>query len=259
MRIKPKKSLGQNFLVDKNIQRKIIEACDFKPPDIVLEIGSGRGELTSDIANKVKFVIGVEIDKQLSGLLKEGFKDYKNVKIINQNILKFNLNSYFAKTKIKVIGNIPYYITSPIIEHLFKYKDKIEAIFLTVQKEFGQRMCASKGSKDYGAFSCFVQFHAKPGIIFNIKKNSFYPAPKVDSCFLRLVIRGKPLFTLKNESLLFKIIRAAFNQRRKTLRNSLKNIVSPQKLEAYFSRYKITPNIRPEDLGLEDFTNLANT
>lgn len=260
MHIKPKKSLGQNFLVDKNIQRKIIDACALKPSDIVLEIGSGRGELTQYLALKAREVFALELDAQLSQALKDKFKDFANVEIIKQDILKLNLNKYFAKckTQVKVIGNIPYYITTPIIEHLLKYKGKIGVIFLTVQKEFGQRITALAGSKIYGAFSCFMQYHTKPKIIFMIKKNSFFPSPKVDSCFLRLDIRPKAPFRLKDEGLLFKIIRAAFNQRRKTLRNSLKGVILPEKLNDFFKEYNIDPNIRPEALTVRDFATLTN-
>lgn len=260
MRLKPKKRLGQNFLIDKNIQRKIIDACALKPSDIVLEIGSGRGELTQYLALEAKKVFALELDAQLSQALKDKFKDSRNVEIINQDILKFNLNKHFAdsRKKLKVIGNIPYYISSPIIEHLLRNKDKIGVIFLTVQEEFGRRITAQPGSKTYGAFSCFTQYHTKPKIIFRIKKNSFFPAPKVDSCFLRLEVRQKVPLTLKDEGLLFRIIRAAFNQRRKTLRNSLKGVIPPEKLNKFFKEYNINPNIRPEALALRDFANLTN-
>ncbi len=260
MHVKPKKALGQNFLVDKNIQHKIIAACALKSSDIVLEIGSGRGELTQYIAGKVKSVSALELDRILYQFLKDKFRDYANVKVLNQDILKFNLHKYFSKprNKIKIIGNIPYYITTPIIEHLFKYKDKIETIFISVQKEFGQRIIAQAGSKAYGAFSCFVQYYAEPKIIFTIKKTSFLPSPKVDSCFLRMDIRSKPAVQLKDEGFFFKIIRGAFNQRRKSLKNSLKGLIPPEKLEIFFRSYNINPNIRPEDLGLQDFASLSN-
>lgn len=259
MHPKPKKSLGQNFLFDKNIQRKIIAACEFKPPDTVLEIGAGRGELTALILERVEKIYALEIDRNLARNLKETFQRYKNVKIINADVLKFNFNRYFKKmSKIKVIGNIPYYITTPIIEYLLKYRDRIDAIFVTIQKEFARRIIAQSGSKDFGAFSCFIQYFAEPQIIFPIKKTSFFPMPKVDSCFLRLVIREKLPFGIKNEGLFFKIIRSAFNQRRKTLRNSLKDIVSADKLTRFFNQYNINPDIRPEDLSLADFANLIN-
>ncbi len=259
MRSKPKKRLGQHFLSDKNIQRKIIQACSLNPTDIILEIGAGHGELTADIARRVKGIVALELDRQLYGQLKEKFKDYKNIKILNQDVLKFNFNKYFPRKKIKVVGNIPYYITTPIIEHLFRYKNKIEMVYLSVQKEFAKRIIAPAGSKDYGAFSCFVQYFSEPKIIFTIKKNSFFPAPKVNSCFLSLRLRPQTLFRPRKEQLLFRIIRAAFNQRRKTLRNSLKDLIARQRLETFFAKYAISSNARPETLALKDFANLVNT
>lgn len=260
MYTKPKKSLGQNFLRDPNIQRKIIDACDFQPSDRVLEIGAGMGVMTGLIASDTSKVYSLEIDHSLIPVLTKNLKAYKNIRIINQDILKFDLDKLgdSASLKIKVFGNIPYYITSPIIEQLLKFRHKIGIIFLTVQKEFGQRMIAVPGSKDYGSFSCFIQYYTEPKILFTVKKNSFYPVPKVDSCLLRLAIRQDPPVAVNNEEMLFKIIRTAFQQRRKTLKNSLKDIVPKEKLQEFFKKYKINPKIRPEDLSLPDFANLAN-
>lgn len=262
MRIKPKKSLGQNFLIDRNIQRKIIRACKLKISDTILEIGAGTGELSGLISPCVKNLYALEKDTRLYKILQENIESYKNARIINRDILKFNLKRYFSglgrNNKIKVIGNIPYYITSPIIEHLFKYKERIEAILITVQKEFAKRIVAPCGRKDYGAFSCFLQYYTKPEILFYIKKGSFSPSPKVDSCFLRLNLRSRPEVKLKSEKLFFKIIRQAFGQRRKTLRNSLKGIVTPEKIEEFFHKYRANKDIRPENLTLQDFANLSN-
>ena len=260
MHIKPKKRLGQNFLTDKNIQRKIIDCLQLKPSDIVLEIGSGRGELTGLIAQKTEKIYALEIDNDLCQVLKDNLKDRLNIEIINQNILKFNLRKHFNRIerRIKVTGNIPYYISSPIIEYLIKYRDKIDAVFITVQKEFARRMTAVPGSKLYGAFSCFVQYYFEPKIVLNIKKTCFFPMPKVDSSLVRLEIRPRPPVGLKDEKFFFKIIRASFNYRRKTLRNSLASIISRKKLESFFHKYGIDRNIRPERLCLQDFANLSN-
>jgi 16S rRNA (adenine1518-N6/adenine1519-N6)-dimethyltransferase len=260
MYIKPKKGLGQHFLVDKNIQRKIIANCAFGGSDIVLEIGAGRGELTGLIAHRVKKVYALEIDSYLCEVLKDNLSNYTNIEIINQDILKFDLRRYFKKPnqKIVVVGNIPYYITSPILERLLKFRAKIDTIFITVQKEFARRMTACAGSKDYGAFSCFVQYYAQPRALFFIKKTSFLPIPKVDSAFVRLKIRRFLPLNLKKERLFFKIIRAAFNKRRKTLRNSLQGTISSLKLEAFFNRYNLDTDIRPEKLTLEDFIHLTD-
>lgn len=259
---KPKKSLGQNFLIDKNIQRKISEAAGFCASDIVLEIGAGRGEITKLIAPLTAKVYAVELDTSLIGILKNNLALSMNVEVLRADILKFDFEEFFkekAVSKIKVVGNIPYYITTPIIERLFEYRDKIKSIYLTVQKEFAQRMIAKPGSKDFGSFSCFVQYYALVRKLFLIKKTSFNPQPKVDSCFLSFYIREKPAVEARDETLFFKIIRAAFNQRRKTLKNSLENVIPRQKLENFFATYGIDANTRPEALSLEDFARLANT
>lgn len=260
MRYKSKSKLGQNFLVDRNIQKKIIEACKFQAGDYVLEIGAGRGELTKWIAPQVKYVFALEIDSRLCLFLRECLKDNKNCKILNRDILKFNLRSFFSHfpVKIKIVGNVPYYITTPILERIINLREKIDSVFVTVQKEFAQRIIASPGSKDYGSLSCFIQYYTQPKIAFYIKRSSFFPAPNVDSCFLCLKIKDHKAERRSNdEKKMFQIIRAAFNQRRKTLRNSLKGVVEESKLSLFFSKFDIDPNSRPEQLGLRDFINLS--
>lgn len=260
MRVKPKKSLGQNFLSDKNILNKLISAYGLKTGGHVLEIGSGYGELTKLLGASGVFVIAVEIDTRLCGILEENVRDYPNIKILNRDILGLDLDKHFGKLKgkIKVVGNIPYYITTPIIEYLFKYRKKIEAAFITVQKEFAARIVALPGSKGYGSFSCFVQYYSQPCVLFPIKKGSFSPAPKVDSCAIGLAMREVPAVDVEDEKILFKIIRSAFNQRRKTLRNSLKGIIAQDKLEDFFRECRININARPEDISLQNFSYLAN-
>ncbi|MFH1354537.1 MAG: 16S rRNA (adenine(1518)-N(6)/adenine(1519)-N(6))-dimethyltransferase RsmA [Candidatus Omnitrophota bacterium] len=259
MHQKPKKRLGQNFLTDRNIRNKIIAACGLNKNDIVLEIGSGRGELTFEIARLVDKVYALEIDSGLCETLKESLSGYKNIEVINADFLKFDIKKHFSirNKKLKVIGNIPYYISSAIIQHLVKNKELVEIIFLTVQKEFAKRIIACPGGKDYGSFSCFVQYHFAPRILFNIKNRSFTPAPKVDSCFLTLAAFGNRGLSKKDEDLLFKIIRGAFSKRRKTLKNGLKGIIALNKLEDFLNRYKININIRPEKLSLDKFIKLA--
>lgn len=260
MHFKPKKSLGQNFLIDQNIQRKIIGACNFNSSDIVLEIGAGRGELTRLIAPLVKKVYALELDTDLCGILKDNLSAYSNAEIINQDVLKLNFYRRFRKleNKLNVIGNIPYYIATPILERLIKFREIIEEIYVTVQKEFAARIIARPGSKDYGSLSCFLQYYCEPKINLLIKKTCFLPSPKVDSCFLSLKIRGKLPLDLKTERRFFRITRAAFNQRRKTLRNSLKDVIPQQKLYAFFKEYNINANVRPEELTISDFLHLAN-
>ena len=260
MRIKPKKRLGQNFLVNKNIRGKIAGLLGLTHSDTVLEIGAGRGELTRLIAQKAKKVIALEIDPCLCAILRDNLNGLSNVEIINRDVLKFDLDSRLPKPggKLKVFGNIPYYISTPIIERFFEHRDRIDSIFITVQKEFARRMCAKPGSKDYGAFSCFVQYYSEPKMLLEISKGSFFPVPKVDSCLVRLKMRDKPAVDAQDEALLFKVIRSAFNQRRKILRNSLQGVIFEAKLEEFFRKYGIERNIRPERLSLHDFACLVN-
>jgi len=258
MRPQPKKSLGQNFLIDRNIQNKIIESVDLDPADTVLEIGPGEGAITGLLCRDAAKVFAVEIDRNLCALLTTKFATVQNLSVINADFLKFDLRSLPPGNKLKVIGNIPYYITSPIVEHLLLYRERITDIYLTVQKEFANRMAADPGSKVYGSFSCFVQYYTEPEILFLIKKNSFHPAPKVDSCFMRMKLREEPAVKVKNEAMLFKIIRTAFQQRRKTMKNGLEELIPNRKLEEFFRQYDIDPRIRAEDLSLQDFANLAN-
>ncbi len=258
MRFQPKKSLGQNFLIDKNIQNKIAESLEIGQDDTVLEIGPGEGAITGLLCRKAAKVFAVEIDRNLCALLTSKFATVQNLSVINADILKFDLRSLPPGNKLKVIGNIPYYITSPIVEHLLLYRGKIEDIYLTVQKEFAHRMAADPGSKAYGSFSCFVQYYTEPEILFLIKRNSFHPAPKVDSCFMRLKLRQEPAVKVKNEAMLFKIIRIAFQQRRKTMKNGLEELIPERNLEEFFRQYDIDPRIRAEDLSLQDFANLVN-
>jgi 16S rRNA (adenine1518-N6/adenine1519-N6)-dimethyltransferase len=262
MYIKPKKSLGQNFLTDKNIQNKILRACDLEEDDVVLEIGAGKGDLAALLAPSVKKVYALEIDQRLYPVLQQTLDAAKNCQIIKSDILKFDLAKFLQdnkiKQKIKVIGNIPYYISSPIIEHLIGYRQVISNVFITVQKEFGRRMQAVPGSKEYGSFSCFVQYYCECKIIFEIKRNSFKPAPNVDSCFLSLKFREEPAVVVQDTAMFFKIIRTAFNQRRKTLRNSLEGFLPRDKLEQFFDATGINKNIRPEDLSLKQFASLSD-
>ncbi|MDP2906220.1 MAG: 16S rRNA (adenine(1518)-N(6)/adenine(1519)-N(6))-dimethyltransferase RsmA [Candidatus Omnitrophota bacterium] len=259
MRSKPKKRLGQNFLLDRNILNKIVAALDLRAQDVVLEIGAGRGELTALIAPRVSKVLAVEIDAELVPELAENLKIYPNVRIINADILRLDLKKRIpaGNRKIKVIGNIPYYISSPIMARIFKYHKLISSAYITVQKEFAVRVAATAGNKDYGSLSCWTQFYSEPRILFSISKNCFFPRPKVDSSLLALRFRNKPLLAKVLERKFFKITRAAFNQRRKTLRNSLSEVASRAALEAYFKKYSFDPDIRPEKLRPQDFINLA--
>lgn len=265
---KPKKGLGQHFLIDKNIQEKIVKACKLKKTDTILEIGPGRGEITQVLLGKVKKVIAVEIDKNLCQILKEKFSSFKNLELLNTDILKLNLSDLRGRTglgrsrrgeeRLKVIANIPYYISTPIIAHLLRFKESLEVVFLTLQKELAMRLTALPGNKDYGAFSCFVQFYAQPGILFLIKNSSFWPKPKVDSCFVQLEILPQPSVKVRNQKLFFRIIRIAFNQRRKFFKNNLTKIFPHLEVLNYFKKFGLDKNVRAEELSLADFAKVAD-
>jgi 16S rRNA (adenine1518-N6/adenine1519-N6)-dimethyltransferase len=257
MHKKPKKFLGQNFLIDHNIRRKIINACAFSIQDTVLEIGAGKGELSCLIAPLVKKFYALELDTGLCQVLEAKLSGIKGARVICQDILKFDLTKISAKNRLKVIGNIPYYISSPIIERLAGYKKMIDGVWLTVQKEYAERISAFPDSKKYGSFSCFAQFHFIPDIIFSINKNCFYPQPKIDSSFIRLSPRRKAPVEVEDEERLFRVIRASFSQRRKTLRNSLKGVVSSEKIGQFLAERGLDRNSRPETLSLADFAILA--
>jgi 16S rRNA (adenine1518-N6/adenine1519-N6)-dimethyltransferase len=249
LRIRSKKSLGQNFLTDKNITQKIIQACELSQEDFILEIGPGQGILTKELVKVAKNVFAVEKDEKLAQALAFNLKDYKNLKVIRGDILKYKIETKATK----VIGNIPYYITTPIIEHLLNQKGKIDTIFVTIQKEVAQRLTAKPGSKIYGSLSIFVQYHTIPEIKFFISRGCFKPQPKVDSAFVGLKMRQAPAVRVEDEELFFKIVRTSFSQRRKMISNTLKNFVSAEEI----LQLGIASSKRPEELSLEDFAKLT--
>ena len=252
----PKKQLGQNFLVDQNIIHKIIAACQFEKADTVLEIGSGLGALTGHIASKVSNVIAIETDQRLCEELKKKYQG-QNITVIKADFLKYNLNS--LPLKIKAIGNLPFYISSAIIANILENQKHFSSLCLTVQYEFGQRLIAKVGTKDYSAFSCFVQYYSDPQMLFRIKNTSSKPAPKVESCFMKLSIREKPLYESKDTGFLFTIIRQAFQQRRKTITNSLTGLIGKKKLESALETLKINSQSRAENLDIKDYVALADS
>ncbi|MFH0940442.1 MAG: 16S rRNA (adenine(1518)-N(6)/adenine(1519)-N(6))-dimethyltransferase RsmA [Candidatus Omnitrophota bacterium] len=259
--MRPLKRFGQNFLIDKNITRKICDAVSLLPSDCVLEIGPGRGALTHFLQERSKRLIAIEVDRGLCSQLARDLGEAKNTQVICADILKFDLGSYLKKSKIKnlkVVANLPYYITTPIIEYLFKYLKSISDIFITVQKEVAMRMVATSKTKEYGAFTCFVNYFCKPTIIFKIKKDSFWPVPKIDSCFVRLKPYRDPkkFYKLRSEKLFFKVVRTGFGQRRKQLLNPLSNLVPKDVLKRLPLGGLLSS--RAEDLSLGDFARLSN-
>ena len=260
------KRFGQNFLIDAHVLEKIVSAAGITKDDCVLEIGPGIGTMTQYLAESAGQVIAVEIDTNLLPILADTLKDYSNVKVINQDILKVDINElvkeYNNGRPIKVVANLPYYITTPIIIGLFESNVPIDNITVMVQKEVADRMQVGPGSKDYGALSLAVQYYASPYIVANVPPNCFIPRPNVGSAVIRLTRYQEPPVQVKDPKLMFKLIRASFNQRRKTLQNGLNN--SP---EISFSKEEITkaieslgvsPSVRGEALSLEQFAQLAN-
>lgn len=254
-KILPKKHLGQNFLIDPNITRKIVAACDLNTEDVVLEIGPGKGVLTQAIAPHVKRLIAVEADRELAAALKKHFTG-TNVTILENDVLRLNFAG--IPQNIKVIANLPYYISSSIIMLILAQRARITQSFLTLQREFAQRLCAKTNSKNYGALSCFVQYYAEPKILFKISHSCFHPVPKVQSCFLKLDIRRRPVYAVKDEEFLFRLIRQTFQQRRKTVLNALAVLYPKSRLETILNEINIRPNCRPENLHLQEFVRLAD-
>ena len=260
------KKYGQNFLIDPHVLDKIVAAAGIGPDDFVVEIGPGIGTLTQYLAYAARSVCAVEIDKNLIPILEDTLSDYDNVEVINNDVLKVDLAA-LAKEKnngrpIKVVANLPYYITTPIIMGLFENHVPVDSITVMVQKEVADRMQTGPGSKDYGALSLAVQYYAEPYIVANVPPNCFMPRPKVGSAVIKLTRYEKPPVDVKDEGLMFRLIRASFNQRRKTLVNGIRNSgdfsLSKEEIEDVFNRCDLPLNIRGEALTLEQFAMLAN-
>lgn len=246
-----KKYLGQNFLVDPNIKKKIIEHCDLSDHDIVWEIGPGRGALTSELTQRAKEVYVIEKDQPLAKRLEE--IQTPNLKVITADFLDLDLNQLPVPTK--VIGNLPYNISTPIIEKLLGHRQRLTDIFITVQLEFGQRLAAKPHTKEYGSLSCFVQYYADVDFLFRIKNTAFRPIPKVHSGFVHLKIRP-PRRPAADEKFLFELIRAAFQQRRKQLSNALYPLIGEEGIRSLQEQGE-TLSLRAENLGVDDYVRLA--
>ena len=260
------KKFGQNFLIDDHVIYKIIHGAQVTKDDFVLEIGPGIGTMTQYLAEAAREVAAVEIDRKLIPILNETLSEYDNVTIINEDILKVDIRALALEKNdgkpIKVVANLPYYIPTPIIMGLFESHVPIDNITVMVQKEVADRMKVGPGSKDYGALSLAVQYYAKPYLVANVPANCFIPRPNVDSAVIRLTRHEIPVVSVDNEALLFNIIRASFNQRRKTLQNGLKNsdLISASKedIADAIREAGLPETIRGEALTLEQFADLAN-
>lgn len=250
----PQKRFGQNFLTNKHLSKKIIASLELSKTDVVIEIGPGRGILT-ELLNTIdcKHKIAVEIDRQLSSHLVENFKD---IEIIQKDILEYSFQEQYDKlqSKLKVVGNIPYNITSPILFYLLENSNCIDSAILMIQKEVAERLIAKKDSKEYGILTILVNIQAQVTKLFSVKRTNFYPQPNVDSIVIKLDF-FKPASTIENYDIFKKIVKGTFNNRRKMIKNSLKNIMDENKLKKIES---VPLKLRPENLSIDDFLNLAN-
>ena len=260
------KKFGQNFLIDPHVLEKIVEAAGVTKEDFVLEIGPGIGTMTQYLCENAREVVAVEIDTNLIPILEDTLSAYDNVTVINQDILKLDIAKLAMERNdgkpIKVVANLPYYITTPIIMGLFESHVPVKSITVMVQKEVALRMQAGPGTKDYGALSLAVQFYAEPYIVANVPPNCFMPRPNVGSAVIRLTLHENPPTTVKDESLMFRLIRASFNQRRKTLLNGLNNspeiAATKEQIQTAFEKLGFPANVRGETLTLKEFAALAD-
>lgn len=260
------KKYGQNFLIDTHVLDKIIGAAQIGPDDFVLEIGPGIGTMTQYLAEAAREVVAVEIDTKLIPILQDTLKEYDNVTVLNEDILKVDIRKIAEEKNggkpIKVVANLPYYITTPIIMGLFESEVPLDSITVMVQKEVADRMQVGPGTKDYGALSLAVQYYAEPYIVANVPPNCFIPRPAVGSAVIRLTRYQEKPVKVNNASFMFKIIRASFNQRRKTLQNGLYNSselrIPKEKTVAALEEMGLTPTIRGEKLSLEEFAQLSD-
>lgn len=257
------KSLGQNFLIDGNIVRKICEEGNIDSTDNVLEIGPGIGTLTEELGIRAKKVVAVELDRNLLPILDDTLSQYENIEIVHGDILKIDLPKLFREKfdgrSIKIVANLPYYITTPIITRLLEEEIDIDSILVMVQKEVAERMSASPGNKDYGSLSVFVNYYTEAEIVLNVPKTVFMPKPNVDSAVIRLKVRDEKI-QLKDKEIFFKTVKASFSQRRKTILNSLSAGLGMEKeeLKDILLKCDVDPRQRAENLNIEDFAKISS-
>ncbi len=260
------KKYGQNFLIDTHVLEKIVRAAEITAEDFVLEIGPGIGTMTQYLCEKARRVVAVEVDRKLIPVLEETLSGYDNVAVLNEDVLKIDIaelaQEYNQGKPIKVVANLPYYITTPIIMGLFEAHVPLESITVMVQKEVAERMQAAPGTKEYGALSLAVQYYAKAEVVANVPPNCFMPRPKVGSAVIRLTRHKDRPVTVSDEAFLFRVVRASFNQRRKTLVNGLGNdaalgVTKEQAVQA-LEKMGLQPDVRGERLSLQEFAQLSN-
>ena len=260
------KKFGQNFLIDTHVLDKIISAAEITKDDLVVEIGPGIGTMTQYLACAAREGVAIEIHKMLIPILQDTLSAYDNVTIINEDVLKVDLNKLAEEKNggrpVKIVANLPYYITTPIIMGLFENHVPLHSITVMVQKEVADRMRMGPGTKDYGALSLAVQYYAEPYLVANVPQNCFMPRPNIGSAVIRLTVHEKPPVTVGDEKLMFRLIRASFNQRRKTLANGLNNSpelnFSKEQIAAAIEKLGVSPSIRGEALTLKEFAQLTD-
>ncbi len=258
------KGLGQNFLINPSVCPRMAEMGNAQPGWGVIEIGTGFGVLTVELAQRADKVVCIEIDSRLLPILDETLADFDNIKIINEDVLKVDLQKLIAEEfpgmNVAICANLPYYITSPIIMTILEAKLPIASLTVMVQKEAAQRICAAPGSREVGAVSIAVQYYAQPKVLFPVSRGSFMPAPDVDSAVIRLDVRKEPPVAVEKEENFFKVVKGAFSQRRKTLSNTLSSAFSMSKADValWLERAGVAANLRAEQLSMEQFAAIAN-
>lgn len=258
------KGLGQNFLINPTVCPRMAEMGNAQPGWGMIEIGAGVGVLTAELAQRADKVVCIEIDSRLLPILDETLAEYNNIKIVNQDVLKVDLHKLIAEEfpnmPVAVCANLPYYITSPIIMNLLESRLPISSLTVMVQKEAAQRICAMPGSREVGAVSIAVRYYCEPKVLFQVSRGSFMPAPDVDSTVIRLDIRKQPAVDIKREEDFFRVVKAAFSQRRKTLSNTLSSGLSMNKTQIaeLLERAGVVSNLRAEQLSMQQFADIAN-
>ena len=261
--ISANKSLGQNFLINDEVIEKIVDSASVNKEDLVIEIGPGLGTLTAKLLERAKKVIAIELDKRMISILNDRFSLFENFELINEDVLKVNLNEVIHKENVKsvkVVANLPYYITTPIIMKLLEDKLNIESITVMIQKEVAKRLTAQPGDKLSGAITYAVNYYCEPEEVIIVPNSSFIPEPEVESEVINLKIRKEPPVKVKNEELFFKLIKASFMQRRKTLLNGITNsgLMNKEEVKELLSCVGLDERVRGESLSMQDFANLAN-
>lgn len=257
--IRMSKKLGQNFLINRNIVDGIVAAAEINEGEAVLEVGPGIGTLTQGLAQSGADVTAIELDKRLLEVLEHTLDQYDNVNIIQGDVLRLPITEIMGNKSFKVVANLPYYITTPIIMSLLESNLDIERLVVMVQKEVAERMIATPGGKDYGALSVAVQYYTEPEIVLDVPPQSFLPAPAVNSAVIRCILRKEPPVDVKDEALFFRTVKAAFAQRRKTLSNTMKTAgLSKEEIAEILKNANIDGKLRGETLSLDDFAKIAN-